>query len=98
MVAVKLRETVAELSTTSRGSTPQTDLLEGPAADAILRAAEAQHADLIVMGSRGLGGIQALLGSVSSQVMRQAACPVVIAHRPPPVEHPEQESAKTVGV
>ncbi len=92
------QETTIQLSTTSRGSTPQTDLLEGPAADAILRAAEAQHADLIVMGSRGLGGIQALLGSVSTQVMRQAACPVVIAHRPPPVEHPEQESAKTVGV
>ena len=39
----------------------------------------AQNADLLVVGSRGLGGFSALLlGSVSEQVAHHAQCPVVI--------------------
>jgi nucleotide-binding universal stress UspA family protein len=40
---------------------------------------ESQHSDLIVVGSRGGGGFARLLmGSVSSQVVHHAACPVVV--------------------
>ena len=55
------------------------ELLEGPAAEAILSVAEARHADLIVMGSRGLGGLRGLLlGSVSHKVLQSAHCPVLV--------------------
>src|SRR5688572_22090413 len=40
---------------------------------------EAKGADLVVVGSRGLGGFRGLLlGSVSQQVAHHAPCPVVI--------------------
>ena len=37
-----------------------------------------RDADLVVVGSRGSGGLGWLLGSVSSKVAHHAACPVVI--------------------
>ncbi|MEU8801033.1 universal stress protein [Spirillospora sp. NPDC048819] len=51
-----------------------------------LRRASAQ-ADLLVVGSRGLGTIGHLLGSVSAGVAAHARCPVVIA-RPPLARRP----------
>jgi len=55
------------------------DLLEGPAADAIVSAAEIRKADLIVMGTRGMGSFKGLLfGSVSTKVTHYAPCPVLV--------------------
>jgi len=50
---------------------------------AIVAAAEERDAAVIVMGSRGLGGVKsALLGSVSANVVHHATKPVLIArHR-----------------
>ena len=54
-------------------------VLEGPAAHAILDVARARGCDLIVMGSRGLGRVGvALLGSVSTRVIHEAHCPVLV--------------------
>jgi nucleotide-binding universal stress UspA family protein len=51
----------------------------GDYADAILDTAEAVGADMIVLGSRGLGQLRGLLmGSVSHKVAQNAACTVVI--------------------
>lgn len=62
-----------------RGIAFQEDLLEGPEAEAILAAAAAQKADLIVMGTRGLGTIEGVLfGSVSRKVSQHADCPVML--------------------
>ena len=45
----------------------------------IVRVGEEIGAGLIVMGSRGLGGLRrALMGSVSDSVVRHAHCPVLV--------------------
>jgi nucleotide-binding universal stress UspA family protein len=50
----------------------------------IVRFAEDLHADLIVLGSRGLGSLRrALLGSVSDSVVRHAHCPVLVVRQEP---------------
>ena len=50
-------------------------VLDGDAAKRILEFAEQERADCIVMGSRGLGDIKALLlGSVSQKVTNLAPC------------------------
>jgi nucleotide-binding universal stress UspA family protein len=55
------------------------DLFVGPAAPTLL--SEAQDADLLVVGSRGVGGFRGLLvGSVSATVAAHAPCPVVVVH------------------
>jgi nucleotide-binding universal stress UspA family protein len=55
------------------------ELLEEPAAEAILSVAETREVDLIIMGTRGLGTLQGLLlGSVSHKVMQHASCPVML--------------------
>lgn len=48
-------------------------------AKAILQSAEEERADLIVVGSRGVGDLKSLLlGSVSHKVVEQANCPCVV--------------------
>ncbi len=50
--------------------------------DEIVRVAEEIGADLMVMGSRGLGGVRrALMGSVSDSVVRHAHCSVLVARK-----------------
>jgi nucleotide-binding universal stress UspA family protein len=50
--------------------------VNGFAAQELINAS--READLIVVGSRGAGGfISLLLGSISSQVVQHASCPVV---------------------
>jgi nucleotide-binding universal stress UspA family protein len=48
-------------------------------ADGIVRVAEEIGADLLVIGSRGLGGIEkTLMGSISDSVVRHTRCPVLV--------------------
>ena len=51
----------------------------GDAAEEIIGVAKNKKADLIVVGSRGLGRLAGLLlGSVAQKVLAHAACPVLI--------------------
>jgi nucleotide-binding universal stress UspA family protein len=54
-------------------------ILEGPARQAIAQAAVVEKADLIIMGTRGLGNLEGLvLGSVTHKVLQTADCPVLV--------------------
>jgi nucleotide-binding universal stress UspA family protein len=61
----------------------ETAVAVGTPATEIVRYAERQGADVIVMGSHGHGVVaRFLLGSVAERVVRQAPCPVlVVPHR-----------------
>ena len=53
-------------------------VVEGVAADRIVRAAKARRADMIVMGTHGRGPVaKFFLGSVAGRVVATAACPVL---------------------
>ncbi len=56
-----------------------TELIEGTAAEAIISVARTRSSSVIIMGSRGLGGMAELvLGSTSHKVVSHAPCPVLI--------------------
>jgi nucleotide-binding universal stress UspA family protein len=51
----------------------------GPPGPAICRLAEERGVDVVVVGSRGRGAVRrALLGSVSTHVVHNAPCPVMV--------------------
>jgi len=74
-----------------------TDLRDGVTADVLLR--ESASAQLIVLGSRGLGGFRELLvGSVSVALSAHARCPVVVIRGPGGDGAPPDAGPVVVGV
>ncbi|MGI9196852.1 MAG: universal stress protein [Candidatus Nanopelagicales bacterium] len=64
------------------GLTVQTRVLMGGPASALVEASE--DAEMVVVGSRGLGGFRGLLlGSVGVQVATHAACPAIVIRKAP---------------
>lgn len=75
-----LQTAARKLRTKLRTITTRTPV--GAAAAIIVREAEEQNSDLIVVGARGLGSVKRLLlGSVSESVLRHAHCSVLIVRR-----------------
>lgn len=61
------------------GVTANVDLIQGAAAEVLLDFAKENGSDIIIIGSRGLGGIREfVLGSVSHNVVQHAQIPVLI--------------------
>ncbi|TMK20225.1 MAG: universal stress protein [Actinobacteria bacterium] len=72
--AEKGREAAGEL-----GVVPRAVIEEGEAGDAIIRVAEREGVDLIVVGNRGMAGpTRFLLGSVPNKVSHHAPCDLLI--------------------
>jgi len=71
--------TSAEEAAKDAGVPYALERISGDAVDTIVAVADAKNADLIVVGSRGLGPVRtALLGSVSRGVLDDAKRPVLI--------------------
>jgi nucleotide-binding universal stress UspA family protein len=64
----------------SKGITPELILATGPSpADEIVEVAKKEKADLIVIGSRGLGAkTRSFIGSTASKVVTYAPCSVMV--------------------
>lgn len=61
--------------------TPETRLLNGDPADALLGLADFENVDLVVVGNKGMAGAQRfLLGSVPNKISHRAGCDVLVAH------------------
>ena len=73
------------------GTVAQAHLRMGTPAAEIVELAEELEVGLVVVGSRGLGGIRrALMGSVSASVVRHAHCMVLVVRKE---EEPAQDAA-----
>jgi len=61
----------------------------GKPADEILKVAEDEHVDLILLGSNGLKGFNRLFtGSIASEVEKRSKVPVLVAKKPLVCEEP----------
>lgn len=73
------------------GVSMRTMVVQGASAEEIVRVAEAEGCDLIVMGTHGRTGLpRAALGSVATRVLRTATVPVLTVRadrKTAPVEH-----------
>lgn len=75
-------EAAAEIRAGHPELTVETVLVQSDARDALMSQLEAD--DLLVIGTRGLGGVLGLvLGSVASYCIRNAPCPVIVVPSPP---------------
>ena len=61
-----------------RGISVRTHVCSGEPAEALVTIAEAEHAQMIVVGNRGMRGARRVLGSVPNRVSHRAQCGVLI--------------------
>jgi hypothetical protein len=95
------RVLLAEATAVAKEAAPDvevnTELTSGGAAEQLVgRSASAQ---LVALGSRGLGGFTALLvGSVAVAVTTHAHCPTIVVRNPSPDAVPDRDAPVVVGL
>ncbi|KAL1922189.1 uncharacterized protein VTP21DRAFT_9728 [Calcarisporiella thermophila] len=62
----------------SLGITTQIHVVHGDPKEKLVKLAELVRADMVIVGSRGLGGLKRLLGSVSDYLVRHLDIPVIV--------------------
>jgi nucleotide-binding universal stress UspA family protein len=76
-----------------------TSLVEGSASETLVAASESNEVDLVVLGSRGMGGLRSLLaGSVAVALAAHGHCPVVVVRGRTVQDPPPGEGPVVVGV
>jgi nucleotide-binding universal stress UspA family protein len=66
-----------------RGIETKTRISTGIPSQEVIAAAQAEEADLVIVGTRGKSGLaHVLLGSTAERVIRMAPCPVLAVHVP----------------
>jgi nucleotide-binding universal stress UspA family protein len=76
-----LKETIEEVVAGDADIVVRSEVVHGSPGPLLARAAE--HAEALVVGSRGHGTLAGmLLGSVSEHCVHHATCPVVVIHYP----------------
>lgn len=89
----ELRRMLLDVRPADAGLSVEHRLLVGSPAAAIVRTAEEEKADMIVMSTHGRTGLmRVLMGSVAEEVVRKAKCPVVTVK--PSANQPAEAAAK----
>lgn len=76
-LADSLLEDLASRARTA-GVAVETHVVRDDPEDAIVQVAEAQDADLVVVGNKGMKGVRRVMGSVPNAVAHKAPCSVLI--------------------
>lgn len=83
-VAGAFRASAEEVSRSARDAVPEgsfeTEFVtaEGAPAEVLSKVADERKADLVVVGSHGVSRVRAALGGVTSKLLHDAPCPVVV--------------------
>ncbi|MFL6138727.1 MAG: universal stress protein [Frankiaceae bacterium] len=94
--AAMLRETLAKCAGQLAGLEVHADVVL--AHPALCLEAASRDATLLVVGSRGHGGLaRMVLGSTSHAVVQHASCPVVVVHRAPVPAEPHAVPDQRMG-
>ncbi len=78
-----LKRMLEEVKPTDEGIEYEHRLITGSPSDAIVRLAEEEKADMIILGTHGRTGLSRLvMGSVAELVVRRSPCPVLTLKQP----------------
>lgn len=95
--AIEQAHSAAVAAAPSHSDLISSEVLHEPTVPALVELSK--HAELLVVGCRGHGGLtQILLGSISAGVAHYAHCPVAVIHHDEPATTPSPDAPVVVGI